>query len=490
MPGMDGKTIKTLLRAAGLTALVLAAVPATAAAATVGLDGDALVYRAAPGEANRVLMQDGYPDASKLRFEDQAPIAAGPGCTTLDATTVECTVAARVRVELGDGHDSVSSYNTLSHDALYELIGGDGDDALGGYADADLREDLQGGAGKDSLRGYGGADRLAGGAGDDTLQGDGGADVLLGEDGNDTLRGDHQAAPAPDVIDGGPGSDKLEDFTEYGTDLHPPAAVSLDGVANDGRAGEGDNVTSIERHIAYVSGTHVLSDGAEEWQIWANLDGGASSVHARGGDDTITGADAAETIDGGAGNDRIEGGKGHDTLVGGPGADVIYGDETTSSCRPEFPESCVRYGNDTIDARDGEIDQVDCGAGIDTVRADAADVVSATCETVDRGSGTGPGGGPGHAGPAVVLVKRVGLAKALRKGMLVRLTGAAPGRVTLVARVGRRVVARGAGRVSAAGRATIRLRFTKAGRRAARGKRKLRLVVRGGGVSTTITVSR
>ena len=36
-----------------------------------------------------------------------------------------------------------------------------------------------------------------------------------------------------------------------------------------------------------------------------------------------------------------------------------------------------------IDARDGEADEVDCGAGQDTVKADPVDTVAANCETVE-----------------------------------------------------------------------------------------------------------
>jgi hypothetical protein len=42
-------------------------------------------------------------------------------------------------------------------------------------------------------------------------------------------------------------------------------------------------------------------------------------------------------------------------------------------------------GNDSVDSRNRVADRVDCGAGADTVVADAKDVVYSTCETVTRG---------------------------------------------------------------------------------------------------------
>ena len=74
----------------------------------------------------------------------------------------------------------------------------------------------------------------------------------------------------------------------------PAIAISLDGLANDGRPGEGDDVTSIERSDAHVSGTWVLSDAAEDLHVFANVDGGRSTVFAGGGNDRIVGEDEAD----------------------------------------------------------------------------------------------------------------------------------------------------------------------------------------------------
>ena len=188
-----------------------------------------------------------------------------------------------------------------------------------------------------------------------------------------------------------------------------------------------------------------------------------------GGDDRVVGEDRSEDIDGGAGNDYLEGGKGHDTLTGGPGKDIIFGDETDTSCNASFPESCVRYGNDVIQARDGEVDQISCGPGTDRAVVDAIDVVAADCETVERGGPsqdgtTAPGGGAARrrSSAALALVGRPRLKAALRSGLTLRLTGAKPGKTTITARQGTPDGRSARATVRTDGTATIRLRFTKA----------------------------
>lgn len=474
---------------------LLAAAPAAAPAATLELEGSTLVYRAAtPGST---YVGDSYP-AGRVRFEASEAITSVPAsCEQHEDTMVDCDIPSTVRVELSAGSDLFGFKDGYSLALPIEVLGGAGDDTLYGDADVANREVLDGGDGKDRIDGFGGDDEIRGGAGDDQLEGNGGIDTVLGGDGNDTLAGDDQAAPAADVIDGGAGSDLLKDYVEYGTDVHPPANVSLDGVANDGRQGEGDDVRSIERMIAYVSGRFVLSDGAEDWQVWSNMDSGKSVVLAAGGDDRVVGEDAVEDIDGGAGDDYLEGGKNHDVITGGPGRDTIYGDDTDGSCNSNYVESCVLYGNDEIHSRDGEADQIDCGAGTDRVIADAADVVAPNCETVERGSGGGgttepPVTNPPVTGPngqSLTLVK-VKLPTALRKGFKLRLAGAKPGKAKLIAVQGKRRLASGRTTVAADGSATVTLRFTKKAKRKLRRARSVKLAISGAGVVGKVTLKR
>ncbi|MGH2951834.1 MAG: hypothetical protein ACRDKX_07315 [Solirubrobacterales bacterium] len=69
------------------------------------------------------------------------------------------------------------------------------------------------------------------------------------------------------------------------------------------------------------------------------------------------------------GGDALFGGDGGDHLDGGPGPDGLHGAGSV----------------DTIEARDGTPDVITCGAGTDTVFADAVDSVAAGCENVQIG---------------------------------------------------------------------------------------------------------
>jgi Ca2+-binding RTX toxin-like protein len=227
-------------RAALLLGLVaaLAGAATPASAATVSQEGDALVYRAAPGELNRVYLNGSYNPAGRFRIEDStADITDLPAtCTRRAIDMVDCDVPGRVRVELGDGNDVVGFSEDYAFSIPVEVFGGDGDDRLDGDHRADRAEVLRGEGGRDVLTGFGGNDQLFGGPGNDDLDGRGGNDEVRGEDGDDKVSGDGQAAPGADVVDGGPGNDQVQEYVEYGVDVHPPADISLDGQANDGRA--------------------------------------------------------------------------------------------------------------------------------------------------------------------------------------------------------------------------------------------------------------
>src|SRR6266480_1339629 len=165
------------------------------------------------------------------------------------------------------------------------------------------------------INGGGGIDSLNGGPGNDTIDAQQGAntgfgtEVLFGNDGNDTLTGSSTPTISSD-LDGGPGNDDLEggagsDFMvgETGADVFHgnsgsfaqvtygekvnPVTVTIDDVANDGEAGEGDNVHSDINAVT----------------------GGSAS-------DTITGSDRGESLSGSSGDDTLNGGGGDDTLGG------------------------------------------------------------------------------------------------------------------------------------------------------------------------------
>jgi hypothetical protein len=169
---------------------------------------------------------------------------------------------------------------------------------------------------------------ITGGAGPDVLTGTRSADTLSGGPGNDRLSG----GAGDNVLDGGPGSDDLSGGDGTDAVVYPvpaPVKVTIDDLANDGPAGEQDDVqTDIE------------------------------DVYGGSGSDSIAGSAAANLLDGGAGDDVIDGGAGSDELYGGA-------------------------GNDRVVARDGRRDSVDCGAGDDVALVDTLDVVRG-CELIDR----------------------------------------------------------------------------------------------------------
>ena len=90
---------------------------------------------------------------------------------------------------------------------------------------------------------------------------------------------------------------------------------------------------------------------------------GNDNIKGLGGDDCLFGNKGSDRVNGGSGADQLSGGNKRDRLVGGPGIDVI------------------RAGNagDVIKARDGEADIVDCGGGVDRVKADKRDKLT-NCE--------------------------------------------------------------------------------------------------------------
>ena len=387
------RTIR-LLTTAATTVAVLA--PAAAHAGTLSYEGDTLVLRAAPGEANDVTLSG--EEAGRLSISDSGGAHSFPAdrCTQLDPQyAIHCDIPASVRVLLSDGKDRLVVNHTAPAGLQVTALGEGGADELKAI-DGQTSNTFEGGPDNDILRSEGGGDVLRGGTGDDQLLGNGGADVLQGGDGADTLTGDACGPAAADVLDGGAGYDTLTDWGDCGPGSdRRPVTVSVNGAADDGRPGEGDDVRDLDALKLYESATVVGGDAGESVAIYAPTDTPDSSIQGRGGNDDLRAGSGRETLDGGAGADRIEGGFGNDTLVGGPGQDEIHGDATSSQCGGSGQSCTYPFGNDTIQARDGEVDRISCGVGSDRAVVDAIDVVDADCETVERSGGTTTGTGTG-----------------------------------------------------------------------------------------------
>jgi Ca2+-binding RTX toxin-like protein len=435
-----------------VAALAVLAAP-TASAATISYSGDTLVFSASPGEQNFVVV-DG--DDQQVTFTDDYPIAfPSDRCSQADPEyPVSCDTPARlVRIDLGDGADHGSFGFATPTDRSFEIDGGPGSDLLTGPRNGIGTATLDGGDGDDDLRSEETADTLLGGAGDDKLSAGKGADVVHGGDGNDLLRDDDGPTPASDLLDGGPGIDKLDAYRDGDPAVAPPVDILLDGLANDGRVGENDNVVAVERFDVGAIRTFVGDDTDNEFI--APEKGSPARISGAGGNDRLTATDAnGDVVDGGPGDDTLSGGFGNDTIVGGPGRDTIAGDRP-ARCNELHCDFMDGFGNDTIDVRDGEQDSVQCGPGADVVQADAIDRVADDCERVERGSGASAS--RKRSPRSIVVLGSRRMAYVRRHGLRVRVSGS--GRVVVTAWLGRTTVARGAGH------GTVRLKLTRAGKR-------------------------
>jgi Ca2+-binding RTX toxin-like protein len=212
------------------------------------------------------------------------------------------TLVSSVFLDGGPGNDTISSTNGVG---LTERVmtGGPGNDVIDGGASTDT---LLGGAGTDTLSGNGSADRLDGGPG---------TDRLFGGEGSDEARTSDTVSDGADVFDGGPGIGS--DLMSYAART-VPVTVTLDGVANDGSAGEGDNLIDVEA---------VLGGAANDTLTGNN---GFNNLFGGPGNDTLEGLADTDILDGGDGNDTMSAGPGpvgavvdSDLFSGGAGSDTV-----------------------------------------------------------------------------------------------------------------------------------------------------------------------
>ena len=272
--------------------MLVVGLPATAGAATIARTANTLTYYAAEGEENRLTIT--FDGVVGYVFEDTGTAPGGPvaiqGACGSATGLVRCVpFVSEIDVNLGDLNDGLTVSLPADHVFPVAADGGDGSDVLSGGAAGD---DLHGGAGADLLSGGGGEDRLDSGA----SPGGTGTDVLVGGDGIDTV-----------------------DYSQRTT----PQTMSLDGVANDGEAGEDDNIGSDVEHLVGGSQGDTIVGGAAS-DILEGRDGD-DRIAASPGDDMLSGGDGDDNVDGGAGDDAIRGDLGADTLAGGDGRDFVSG---------------------------------------------------------------------------------------------------------------------------------------------------------------------
>jgi Ca2+-binding RTX toxin-like protein len=461
-----------LLIAAAAIALFLAAPAAAQAAATISYDqGGNLVFTADPGGTNTHLAVREYPGGSGQYYPGFAIPSEGVSypqgdCAEDGLGYIVCGAGNRTRFEGGNGPDSFFVGEEFPIEEGVDISGAGGDDKLDDQH-GDANRTIDGGPGNDRLDGRGGNDVLLGGDGNDELEGHTGADELRAGGGDDTLFGDPYDVRSPDIIDGGPGFDKTEPRSDN-------VNMTVDGQADD--FGEGDNVIDVEYFAVFGNavGTIVMTQARDKVEFF----GDNAVIRGLGGDDELLAGNGTENIDGGPGNDTLTAGFNHDTVTGGSGRDNIYADTTGSYCGIF---SCqIPFGNDTVNAADGEVDNIDCGVGTDTANADPADIL-ANCETVNRVVVDGPGGG---ILSAFGVLRGQRLLAALARGLKVRAGCRVPCRLRGDFLVGSGLlsrsvsVARGKKTLRRAGRTTLVLKFTRKAKRRLRRHRRVRGTVR------------
>jgi Ca2+-binding RTX toxin-like protein len=350
---------------------VLPAAPASAAGPTnVARSGTSIAVTAVAGTANDIAVF--IDENNEVTVVDDAGIAEvpGDGCTVFFGNTAKCgTGVARVDAALGDGDDEIQVESSVT----LTIDGGSGNDTyLGGMARGGAsRTTFLGGSGLDTAS-YVNADRfvrvslddgiadgrpgdtdnirsdverltgsrfpdtLTGSEADNVIDGRTGPDVVGGLGGNDTFP-EGEFATGADDLSGGAGRDTVS-YGQRRADI----SVDLDSVADDGAAGEGDNVRAD---------VEVVSSGS--------------------GDDVLIGNSAANELSSTAGSDRFEGRGGADALSALDGLDD--GDDTLLG----------NGGNDTIKVADSVLDIVRCGDGArDSVFIDAGVDIIVGCELV------------------------------------------------------------------------------------------------------------
>jgi Ca2+-binding RTX toxin-like protein len=312
-------TTAAVLAAIGTTALTAnAAIPPTVAS----VSGGTLTVVAGLGDDNRIIISQTVP-ATEVRVRDAAAqITATFPCSNLSPNEITCPAnfAQRLDIDLRDGDDVVR--NTTPRPSF--LRGGPGDDQLSGEAGADV---FIGGLGIDTVTyeartapvtvavdalALDGApneqdevrtdvENVRGGQANDVLVGSATANGLSGGAGNDFLIG----GSGDDLLDGGPGADRMggglgSDTVTYATRA-ARVDVSLDGLPDDGQAGEADNALSDVENA--------IGGGAAD-----RLTGNARPNHLEGrsGSDVLAGLDGPDLLTGGADVDAGNGGAGPD----------------------------------------------------------------------------------------------------------------------------------------------------------------------------------
>jgi Ca2+-binding RTX toxin-like protein len=360
----------------------LAAVAALCAAGTAGAQAAVTVEKDASGDYHATAGNEsndlGVTDfgASLLFSDKNTAVNAGAGCVQVNVKAVRCPdlPAGDIRIVTGAGDDKVQSQvgerfivDGTNSTRLTSISGPGRSDVLGG----DGNDTLLGSGGHDVLLGGGGADTLAGGADDDTLQGGDGDDMLATDAGDDDLSGDAGI-----------------DTVSY-AGRAAPLDLDADNVADDGQAGEQDNIKFTVEKIVGGSAGDIIRGGAADNTL--NGGPGKDSVYGLGGEDTLLGGadrdllfggDDVDTLFGGAEKDRLEGEAGDDVLRGDDGDDALVGGDGADQLRGDAGTDVVSYAFKT----DPVVADL-AGTAINDGTAGEKDSIAADVENLAGGQG-------------------------------------------------------------------------------------------------------
>lgn len=245
-------------------------------------------------------------------------------------------------------HDDVRCENIYGGFGDDEIIGDGSDNHIIGYYGDDVIDTsgIAGVNGNDPSIFFDGFDQASGHEGDDTLMGSAGSNYLFGNEGNDLLWGHggynlFAGGEGADTFVGGDGQDVI-DYAFYDS-REANLQITLDGIANDGEAGEFDDVQPTIDGIESGSG--------DDFIIGSDAD---NSIQSGGGDDTVFAAGGADQLSVGDGNNSAFGESGDDRLYSsGIGRNLFVGGD----------------GNDTFESAigAGSADTFSGGNGTDTV---------------------------------------------------------------------------------------------------------------------------
>jgi Ca2+-binding RTX toxin-like protein len=351
--GVTAATLAPLVLTAGLLS---ACAPAHG---TVRVDASGiLLFGAAADKANDVTVT--VSGADVLVSDSGDTITPGSGCTAEDADTARCTSVTLVFLNLGNGDDSASNTTNVTS----SLVGGPGNDVLDG------------------------------GPATDELSGDEGADTLNGNGGDDALK-EGRSSASTDVLDADTFNGGLgRDFARYDFSTQS-IGVDLDGVADDGRPNEGDNVK------ADVQG---VTGGAAADRLVGNS--GDNALIGSGGADELIGGLGIDTLRGQVGDDRLVEATGAantdaldaDTFVGDTGVDTVSYQDATVQVQVDLDGV---HGGVGDDGRFGEGDNV--FVDVENITGGGGDDVLTGNTVANRLEGrAGPDTISGAAGPDVL----------------------------------------------------------------------------------------